>query len=246
MIRTKPEMIIFDYGNTLVEEDAIFEVSTFDKIYQSIYENPQNITKDQVYKSFRDLEARVSKDYHDRNLEFRYEDVFRYLFSDLALKSRMDYETISEVYFDSYAPARPMDTAGELLDYLDENNIRYGVISNLSYSSAILKRRLARLFERDFEFVLTTCEWMYKKPHGHIFNIGQKMANLPKEKIWYLGDNPLNDVKGAMDAGLIPVYFDTDTQNHFIKDHENIEIEDDCIRIEKLRDLIQVIEKLKD
>jgi putative hydrolase of the HAD superfamily len=46
-----------------------------------------------------------------------------------------------------------------------------------------------------------------RKPNRYIFEVAIKKMGLPAEDIWFVGDRLDNDVAGAIDAGLCPVWY---------------------------------------
>ena len=59
----------------------------------------------------------------------------------------------------------------------------------------------------DFEFILTSSEYMFRKPHARIFQLALEKAGLQPEEVWYIGDDYQCDVVGARNAGIFPVYY---------------------------------------
>ncbi len=45
-----------------------------------------------------------------------------------------------------------------------------------------------------------------KKPHAKIFTLGCKALDLEPESVLHVGDHPVEDVVGALDAGLTAVW----------------------------------------
>ena len=96
----------------------------------------------------------------------------------------------------------------EFLKYLKEKGIRTGVISNISYCGAVVEERINRcLPENEFEFIMATSEYMYRKPNKRIFELALKKAALQPEDVWYVGDQYQCDIVGATNAGLFPVWY---------------------------------------
>ena len=85
---------------------------------------------------------------------------------------------------------------------------RSGVISNISYAPSVVAARINRLLpENAFEFILTSSNYIFRKPHRRIFDLALEKADLRSDEVWYIGDQYECDVKGALNAGLYPVWY---------------------------------------
>ncbi len=240
----KPKMIFFDYGNTLVYEEVNQSVESLRGVYNSII-NKNDIDIQEFYTMFK-LEKEIFKDsHHPFDKEFKYTDLFQSIFEKFQARSNLDFEEISKIYFDDYAPGYPMEGAGELLDFLEEERIDFGVISNLSWSSEVLRKRLEHIFQRHMGPVLTTGDYIFRKPDEEIFKIAADMSGFKPSEIWYVGDNPLCDVYGSNLAGMTPIYFRAKTENVFMKDKEMIDLDFEHIGIDYLLEIKEILEGKK-
>jgi putative hydrolase of the HAD superfamily len=96
----------------------------------------------------------------------------------------------------------------DFLTFLKEQNIRTGVISNITYCGEVVEERINNLLpEHNFEFIIATSEYMFRKPNKRIFELALEKAGLQPEDVWYIGDNYLCDVVGARSAGIFPVWY---------------------------------------
>lgn len=105
-------------------------------------------------------------------------------------------------------PGKPTDGIEELLDFLYQNNIRTGVISNISYCGQAVTDRINEVIPANhFEFIIATSEYMYRKPNRRIFDLALGKAGLNADEVWYVGDQYECDVVGAKNAGIFPVWY---------------------------------------
>lgn len=64
------------------------------------------------------------------------------------------------------------------------------------------------------DFCLVSEEVQSHKPDQRIFEIAlEKAGNFPAEQVLFVGDNPVNDIEGALHAGLQPIFFDPDCKH---------------------------------
>ena len=96
--------------------------------------------------------------------------------------------------------SRGVQTPGatEMLESLRSMGIRTGVISNLCWSGAALTRRLTETFPKhNFDFIITSSEYIFRKPDEHIYDMAIRKSGLDKAGIWYCGNDIEVDLVGA-------------------------------------------------
>lgn len=77
---------------------------------------------------------------------------------------------------------------------------------------------------------------MIRKPDKRLFEIALMKSGLTSDKVWYCGDSYSNDVVGANNAGIFPVYY-SDTNNNANADFEYLSVRDWREMIETLGNL---------
>lgn len=89
-----------------------------------------------------------------------------------------------------------------------QKGIRTGVISNISYAPSVVAERINRLIpENAFEFIITSSNYIFRKPNKRIFDLALEKAGLHPDEVWYIGDWYECDIQGALHAGLFPVWY---------------------------------------
>lgn len=234
-------MIIFDYGNTLVYEDLNDSEKSFEKIYKYIVKNPLKIKIEDLYQEFRKEKLKALEIYHEKEIDPRYQDVMRLVFERNRVEFSIDYQKIEEIYFEDYAPAHTMPYIEEFLKFLKAENIRTAVLSNISISEESLKKRINKYVKNNFEFVISTCEYMYRKPNQKIYDLAVGKAGISKDKIWYLGDNPRMDIEGAAACGIFPVWLVTDKVNHFRHEEDFFEPRCEYLKVNGFLELEKIL-----
>ena len=112
------------------------------------------------------------------------------------------------IYWNNATSAKPSENIVELLEYLHENGIKTGVVSNIMLSGSSLKRRIQEVLpENHFEFVIASSEYIYRKPEREIFEMALIKSGLKASETWFCGDNPICDTEGALNAGIQPVWY---------------------------------------
>lgn len=93
----------------------------------------------------------------------------------------------------------------EMLDRLREKYL-IGLLSNFTHAPAV-REALARLgIASRFEFILISGELGHRKPGEPAFSKMIESFGVWKHQIAYVGDDPVADLQGALDAGIQPVW----------------------------------------
>ena len=234
----KPKMILFDYGDTLMSEPD-FEPHNGNKaIYPYICENPHNISLEEfgafLLRYFDEIKALRG------DLIEIHEHIFlRNVLEHFDMKLSVTIPEAEWIIMNGVSTGLPTPGAAEMLACLREKGIRTGIISNLCWSGAALSRRLQEGFpEHDFDFIMTSSEYIFRKPDVHIFDMAVHKSGLDKSRIWFCGNSISADITGANNAGLFPVYYDDrsfPSREHSKNDKAVIDYP--CLHLKSWRDL---------
>jgi len=240
-----PKMIIFDYGHTLVYEDRWDGLKANKELYKYIISNKNNVTAEQITEV-------ADKFYADTNIGRKYDiEVHAHQFQNflheyLQIETSLSPVEYEKILWDNAAPAYPMTNIKEVLKYLHENNIRTGVISNISFSGEALKNRINEVLpENHFEFIIASSEYVFRKPNRFIFEIALRKANLSASEVWYCGDNLDCDVAGANSVGIFPVWYESEIECWYRERGKQNEPECEHLHITDWQELIKFLENLK-
>lgn len=70
------------------------------------------------------------------------------------------------------------------------------------------RQRVSKIFwDITFEFIITSSNYIFRKPNKRIFDLALEKVGLGPDEVWYIGDQYECDVKGALNAGLLPVWY---------------------------------------
>lgn len=242
-----PQMIIFDYGHTLLYEPDWNTDRGNEALLKYAVKNPNNCTVEDITKGaeliFGEHVAKVRKQGYDISGQIANRTLYDYLGIEFSL-TPTEMET---VFWDNASAGAIMPGADNLLDYLNENGIRTAVISNLLWSGEALIKRLNRLLpDNKFEFVMTSSDYFISKPNRILFDIALQKAGLSAEDVWYCGDNPQNDVGGAAQVGIFPVWYDNSVDKDYIDRTNEKHPQCDHLYIKEWCEMIDVLQELKD
>ena len=131
-----------------------------------------------------------------------------YLYESQGIEIALSNSEIDTVFWNAAAPGAPTEGIKDFLRYLKSKGVRTGVISNISYDPSVVAERINRLLpENTFEFIITSSNFMFRKPNKRIFDLALEKAGLQPDEVWYIGDQYECDVKGSLHAGLLPVWY---------------------------------------
>jgi putative hydrolase of the HAD superfamily len=117
-------------------------------------------------------------------------DFWKYMVSEYSIKSK------------------PYPDALELLEFLQEKEIKMGIVSN--GDADIINMRLEKAtIEHHFEFVIAPCrDYRLTKPNVKVFVESLDLLKVTPEQTIFVGDNPGSDIVGANRAGMFSVLID--------------------------------------
>lgn len=232
-----PKMIIFDYGHTLLSEPDWNAKRGDVELLKYAIHNPNNYTADDIEKAVELIWGYandVRKIGYDINAQVVNKTLYEYLDIKLSL-SPLQAET---VFWDAASNGAVMPSADIMIDYINENDIRSAVISNIAWSGEALKQRIDRLLPNNkFEFVMASSDYFVRKPNRVLFDIALNKAGLEASEVWYCGDSIDNDIFGANNVGITPVWYNSE-KNLSIPQCEHL-------KIENWKEFIEILELIK-
>ena len=180
------KMVLFDYGQTLIAEQVQAKANEINREFGRFDPAKRHLFQIEI-----------------PNTMFT-----PYLYESQGIEIVLSNSEIDTVFWNAAAPGAPTEGIRDFLGYLKKKGIRTGVISNISYDPAVVAERINRLLpENAFEFVITSSNYMFRKPNKRIFELALEKAELRPEEVWYIGDQYECDVKGSLNAGLFPVWY---------------------------------------
>lgn len=240
----KPEMIIFDYGHTLLYEPNHSTSAGNAAIYPYIAKNPNNISLEEFDRTCTEVFAQIRKS--RGGLEIHEFAVLRTFYELMGIELSVSLPEAERIIWEGISIGAAMPQVKELLAYLREQGIRTGVISNICFSGNAMKQRLERVLpEHKFEFVLTSSEYAFRKPHPAMFQIALRKAGLTADKVWYCGDDFGADVMGAHGVGMFPVLYECKDVELFLPVvNEQPECDFEYLYIHNWNEMMDVLKQL--
>ena len=168
------------------------------------------------------------------------------LYEYLGIEFSLTPPEMETVFWNGASMGAMMPETDRMLDFINRNGIRSAVISNLLWSGEALSERLDRLLPRNqFEFVMTSSDYIVRKPNRLLFDIALRKAGLRADEVWYCGDDPQKDVEGAARAGIYPVWYDNDTEKEY-KDRSDESVPKcELLHIHEWREMMELLETMR-
>lgn len=204
----KPKMILFDYGQTLINEHPFDAIRGTQAVLDNCVYNPNNLTAEEIQNFADELNNEMGRFSPETSLEIHNHQFQKYLYEYFRITLKASHYELETTFWNAAAHGTPTENIYKLLDYIISESIRVGIISNISFSGEALHNRINEFFPNNkFEFILATSEYVFRKPHKRIYELALRKADLKPEEVWYCGDNAVCDVDGAKNMGIMPVWY---------------------------------------
>lgn len=243
----KPEIILFDYGQTLLCEPNWDSIRGNIAMMRYATKNPNHCTPEDIQREadavFGELEEICTRMNYDIPCTTAQQLIYDHLGIELTL-TPLEREI---VFWTAATPGAVVPYADIMLDYLNQAGIRTAVISNNGWSGAALKERFDRLLPNNrFEFILSSADYLIRKPDKRLFEIALTKAGLSADQAWYCGDSIKADVYGAHNAGIFPVFYEGDwgAKKTYDRKSNDLAIDFDYLHIHDWRKMIWILEDM--
>lgn len=241
-----PNMILFDCGHTLLCEPGFDFLRGHRALHPYIQTNPDSLSAEQIHDFASKLFAQFGAG-RAHGMELHERQFQRMLYQSLGIALSVSYEEAEQIQWDAISPGALMPDADRIIDCVNRLGIRSGVVSNIGWSGAALKKRIDRLLPRNrFSFVIASSEYGFRKPSPYLFGLALRKAGLPPGEVWFCGDNPQADIEGAARAGMVPVWYDNDWER---EDRDGSHIAPPAcehLRVREWGELIRLLEGLRE
>ncbi|MCW3995085.1 MAG: HAD family hydrolase [Candidatus Bathyarchaeota archaeon] len=204
-----PKAVIFDYIGTLVNCRNYSMTTSRQKLYNALVAEGFDVAKDRFLAAY--IEA------HEKYRKVRYEqfkEVTNAIWVSEALCS-LGYKVTADdshvraalnVFFQDFIDTLELrDGAKQLLREVAEE-CKVGLISNFTHAP-VIHRSLRKVgIDRYFNSIVVSDENGWRKPDRRIFQDALNRLRIEARDAVYVGDSPIEDIKGAKEAGLKTIF----------------------------------------
>ena len=110
------------------------------------------------------------------------------------------------VFFQKYVESLELRPYTEKLLRKIKEHCKLGLVSNFTYAPVIYASLRKLGINHYFDAVLVSHESGWRKPHMHIFQDALRKLHVKAEEAVFIGDSPLEDIKGAIAAEIKTVF----------------------------------------
>jgi putative hydrolase of the HAD superfamily len=111
-----------------------------------------------------------------------------------------------DVFFQDYIDSLELRPCAEKLLKKTAKTCKLGLISNFTYAPVVYKSLRQLGISQYFNATVVSGENGWRKPHKKIFTDALEQLQVKAEEAVFIGDSPLEDIKGAADAGMKTVF----------------------------------------
>ncbi len=115
-------------------------------------------------------------------------------------------KTALNVFFQRYVESLKLRPCAEKLLRRIKKQFKLGLISNFTYAPVIYASLRNLGIDHFFDAIVVSHENGWRKPHTQIFHDTLAKLQIRAEEAVFIGDSPLEDIKGAQAAGLKTVF----------------------------------------
>ncbi len=208
----RPRMLLFDYGHTLLYEPDWNAERGDRELLRYAVRNPKNCGAEEIRREVAEVFGEIERVRDEMGYEIPCVIGDRLVYEHLGIEFSLSPHEQETVFWTAACPGAVMPGADKLLDFLNEQGIRSAVLSNNGWSGEAIRERFDRLLPNHrFEFVMSSADYMIRKPDRRLFEIALLKAGLDASEVWYVGDSLRADVYGAHSAGILPVWYEEET-----------------------------------
>lgn len=233
---TKPKMIIFDVGRTLVDYASMDTLRGVKAFMPYITSNPRQLSAEQIDEYTSNV-FELFETSRKQLFEVPEQTILTLVNDLLGIKFSISLEQVERIIWNEDFDKVPTENVAELLTYLSTIGIRTAIISNIDFSGNLLRTMIDELFPKHhFEFIIASSDYGIRKPNPYIFEAGITKSGLEAKDIWYVGDKIPVDVEGSKRVGMIPVLYKCPRNKY-------PELPKDLLVIDNFLDLIELLDK---
>ena len=169
---SKPKMIIFDAGRTLLDYASIDTLKGVKAFMPYITSNPLHLTAEEIDQRTNEV-FELFEASRKQLFEVPECTILSLVYDLLQLEFSIGIKEIERIIWNSDSVKVPTPHAKETLDELNRMGIKTAVISNLDFSGDLLRDTLNDLFpDNRFQFVIASSDYGIRKPNHYIFDAG--------------------------------------------------------------------------
>ncbi len=208
----RPTGVIFDLGGTILHQEWLSFVAGGERLLE-FAESAPDLTAEEIQFIANEINEEVQRFRDGSMVEFGIQSFHRLLYEHLDISFSISFPELEREFWNAAVVYSPTEGIFDVLDLLDKHQIKTGILSNSAFRGAVLEEELAKhdLAHR-FPFLISSIDYGFRKPHRRLFQIAVRKINLEPHDIWFVGDKLEYDIRGAIDYGLYPVWYNPESK----------------------------------
>jgi len=201
--------VIFDFIGTLTNlKNYNLETSTM-KLYKAIVETGFKVDTERFLEAYDQAHQKYRVVRYQKLAEVTNAVWISEALNNLGHKTTLDdprVKTAVNVFFEDYLNSLELRPCAKSLLTKISTSYKLGLISNFTYAPVIYAGLRKLGINQFFNTVLVSDEVGWRKPHPKIFNQALKRLKVSARETIYVGDSPLEDIKGAKSTGMKTIF----------------------------------------
>jgi putative hydrolase of the HAD superfamily len=222
--------VIFDYIGTLVNcRNYSMDASKL-KLYNALVAKGFGVEKDSFLAAYDSAHKKYRKVRYEELKEVTNAVWVAEALNNLGFEVKADDCSVKaalNVFFQDFIESLELRDGAKKLIKQAQQRGRVGLISNFTYAPVIYKSLRQLGINEFFNAVVISNEVGWRKPSCQIFQEALNRLRVQAGDAVYVGDSPIEDIKGAKAAGLKTIF--VPSQFNTLKDLKASEQEPDCI-----------------
>ncbi|HKM59395.1 MAG TPA: HAD family hydrolase [Candidatus Bathyarchaeia archaeon] len=201
--------VIFDYVGTLVNcKSYTMEASRF-KLYKALFKEGFDVTEDSFVQAYALAHEKYRKVRYEQLREVTNAIWVAEALSNLGFQVTPNDSRVKaalNVFFQDFIDTLELREGAKDLIKKAQTDCKVGLITNFTYAPVIYNSLRNLGISTFFNAVEVSEENGWRKPSSRIFQEELKKLHVHANEAIYIGDSPIEDIKGAKEAGLKTVF----------------------------------------
>ena len=201
--------VIFDYVGTLVNCKGYSMDESKKNLYHALLGEGFNVAENKFMAAYSAAHEKYRKVRYEQLREVTNAVWVAEALCNLGYKVTADDDRVKaalNVFFQDFIDTLELREGAKKLLKQAQSKYKVGLISNFTYAPVIYKSLRHLGISGFFNAVVVSEENGWRKPSSHIFQEALERLQVNADQAVYIGDSPIEDIKGAKQAGLETVF----------------------------------------
>jgi HAD superfamily hydrolase (TIGR01549 family) len=201
--------VIFDYIGTLVNCRNYSMDASKQKLYKALLSEGFDVIEDRFLTAYGLAHEKYRKVRYEQLKEVTNAVWVAEALCNLGFTVTADDPRIKaaiNVFFQDFIDTLELRKGAKKLLRQAQQQGKVALISNFTHAPVIYKSLNTMKISEHFNAIVVSEEIGWRKPSSHIFQHALNCLKVQANEAVYVGDSPIEDIKGAKDAGLKTVF----------------------------------------